>query len=125
MNLDMNTVSKENFVDENRFSGSIRYSFSLSKISWLKVGGPVDILFRPRNLDDLSSFLSAIPLETVRRRVMHLEKKRWVKYTPNTGVIYSPSEENNNLIVEINNSEKEFQANYLNVYEKSRSPLSQ
>ena len=71
------------------------------------------------------SDLSAIPLETVRRRVMHLEKKNWVKYTPNTGVIYSPSEKNNNLIVEINNSEKEFQANYLNVYEKSKSHLSQ
>ena len=73
----------------------------------------------------LLSDLSAIPLETVRRRVTHLEKKRWVKYTAYTGVIYSPSEENNNLIVEINNSEKEFQANYLNVYEKSRSHLSQ
>ena len=73
----------------------------------------------------LLSDLSAIPLETVRRRVMHLVKKRWVKYTPKTGVIYSPNEENNNLIVEINNSEKEFQANYLNVYEKSRSLLSQ
>jgi len=73
----------------------------------------------------LLSDLSAIPLETVRRRVMHLEKKKWVKYSPNTGVIYSPSEENNNLIIEINQNEKEFQANYLNVYEKARNPLSQ
>ena len=49
--------------DEKQFSGSINYSFPLSKISWLKVGGPVDILFRPRNLDELSKFLSLVPAE--------------------------------------------------------------
>ena len=58
--MDMNKKSKLGFVDENQFSGSINYSFPLSKISWLKVGGPVDILFRPKNLDDLSRFLSLI-----------------------------------------------------------------
>ena len=56
-------MSKAAFVDENQFSGSINYCFPLSKISWLKVGGPVDILFRPKNLDDLSRFLSLIPDE--------------------------------------------------------------
>ena len=54
-------MSKLPFFDEKQFSGSINYSFPLSKISWLKVGGPVDILFRPRNLDELSKFLSLIP----------------------------------------------------------------
>ena len=73
----------------------------------------------------LLSDLSAIPLETVRRRVIHLEKKKWVKYTPKTGVIYSPSEENNKLILEINRNEKDFQVNYLNVYEKAKSLLLQ
>ena len=63
MKMDMNKKSKLGFVDENQFSGSINYSFPLSKISWLKVGGPVDILFRPKNLDDLSRFLSLIPVE--------------------------------------------------------------
>jgi len=63
MKMDMNKKSKLGFVDENQFSGSINYSFPLSKISWLKVGGPVDILFRPKNLDDLSRFLSLIPIE--------------------------------------------------------------
>ena len=63
MKMDMNKKSKLGFVDENQFSGSINYSFPLSKISWLKVGGPVDILFRPKNLDDLSRFLSLIPDE--------------------------------------------------------------
>ena len=59
--MDMNKKSKLGFVDENQFSGSVNYSFPLSKISWLKVGGPVDILFRPKNLDDLSRFRSLIP----------------------------------------------------------------
>ncbi len=59
----MNTIRKAAFFDENQFSGLINYSFPLSKISWLKVGGPVDILFRPRNLEDLSRFLSKVPFE--------------------------------------------------------------
>ena len=63
MKMDMNKKSKLGFIDENQFSGSINYSFPLSKISWLKVGGPVDILFRPKNLDDLSRFLSLIPVD--------------------------------------------------------------
>ena len=61
--MEVNKKSKLDFVDENQVSGSINYSFPLSKISWLKVGGPVDILFRPKNLDDLSRFLSLIPVE--------------------------------------------------------------
>ena len=73
----------------------------------------------------LLSELSAIPLETVRRRVIQLEKLNWVKYSPKTGVVYSPSKENNNLIVEINEKEKEMQANYLNIYEKAKSLLLQ
>ena len=36
----MNKMSKLPFFDEKQFSGSINYSFPLSKISWLKVGGP-------------------------------------------------------------------------------------
>ena len=56
-------MSKAAFLDENQFSGSINYCFPLSKISWLKVGGPVDVLFRPRNSDDLSRFLSLVPVE--------------------------------------------------------------
>ena len=59
----MNTMSKVDFLDGNDFLGSINYSFPISKISWLKVGGPVDILFRPKNLDDLSRFLSQVPIE--------------------------------------------------------------
>ena len=56
-------MNKVDFFDENDFLGSINYSFPLSKISWLRVGGPVDILFRPKNLDDLSRFLSHVPVD--------------------------------------------------------------
>ncbi|MDC3107743.1 UDP-N-acetylmuramate dehydrogenase [Paracoccaceae bacterium] len=56
-------MSEMVFFDENEFLGSINYSFLISKISWLKVGGPVDILFRPRNFDQLSRFLSLVPVE--------------------------------------------------------------
>ncbi len=63
MKMGISKISKLPFIDENRFSGSINYSFPLSKISWLKVGGPVDILYRPKNLDDLSKFLSLVPSE--------------------------------------------------------------
>ena len=55
-------MSKVAFFDENDFLGSINYSFPLSKISWLKVGGPVDILFRPKNLDELARFLACLPV---------------------------------------------------------------
>ena len=53
------------------------------------------------------------------------EKLNWIKYSPKTGVVYSPSEENNNLIVEINEKEKEMQVNYLNIYEKAKNLLLQ
>ena len=56
-------MSKMDFFDENEFVGSINYSFPISKISWLKVGGPVDILFRPKNLEHLTRFLSSVPVE--------------------------------------------------------------
>ena len=56
-------MSEMIFFDKNEFLGSINYSFPISKISWLKVGGPVDILFRPRNLDHLVRFLSSVPIE--------------------------------------------------------------
>ena len=56
-------MSEMAFFDKHEFLGSINYSFPISKISWLKVGGPVDILFRPRNLDHLARFLSSVPIE--------------------------------------------------------------
>ena len=42
---------------EKDFPGEISFSYPLSKLSWLRVGGPVDILFRPKSIDNLVSFL--------------------------------------------------------------------
>ncbi len=54
-----NNISKTN--DFNiRFSkvkGIIRKNFQLSRLSWLKVGGPAEIFFQPEDEDDLSLFL--------------------------------------------------------------------
>ncbi len=35
----------------------------LADLSWLKVGGPAEVLFQPADLDDLQSFLTALPTE--------------------------------------------------------------
>ena len=55
---------KENIYDKDllnitlpRVRGVIRKNFKLSKLSWLKVGGPASVLFQPEDEDDLSFFL--------------------------------------------------------------------
>jgi len=35
----------------------------LSRFTWFKVGGPADVLFRPADVDDLSTFLAGCPLD--------------------------------------------------------------
>lgn len=35
----------------------------LSAVTWFKVGGPAEVLFRPADADDLAAFLSAKPVE--------------------------------------------------------------
>ncbi|MEO0344178.1 MAG: UDP-N-acetylmuramate dehydrogenase [Pseudomonadota bacterium] len=39
--------------------GALTPNFELSKLSWLRVGGPARYLFQPTDADDLSSFLKA------------------------------------------------------------------
>lgn len=36
----------------------------LADLTWLRVGGPADVLFQPADVDDLCSFLAALPAET-------------------------------------------------------------
>lgn len=36
---------------------------ALSDLTWLRVGGPADILFQPADTEDLSAFLAALPVE--------------------------------------------------------------
>ena len=43
--------------------GTLTAQRDLSDLTWLRVGGPADFLFRPADIDDLSAFLCALPPE--------------------------------------------------------------
>ena len=49
----------------NKIEGKISFNESLSKLSWFNLGGPAKILFRPKNISDLSFFLKAILLVSI------------------------------------------------------------
>ena len=42
---------------KNKFPGQVLFDQSLSKYSWFNLGGPAKVIFRPKNLNDLSIFL--------------------------------------------------------------------
>jgi UDP-N-acetylmuramate dehydrogenase len=41
--------------------GRIAFDAPLARFTWFGVGGPADVLFRPADVDDLASFLAALP----------------------------------------------------------------
>lgn len=41
--------------------GRLTPGFDLSSVTWLRVGGPADWLFMPKDVEDLSDFLAALP----------------------------------------------------------------
>jgi UDP-N-acetylmuramate dehydrogenase len=41
--------------------GTLTPQKPLSELTWLRVGGPADVLYQPADLDDLRSFLAALP----------------------------------------------------------------
>ena len=45
---------------KNKISGKISFNESLSKLSWFNLGGLAKVLFRPKNLQELSIFLKEI-----------------------------------------------------------------
>ena len=45
---------------KEKISGKITFDESLSKLSWFNLGGPAQVLFRPKNLKELSFFLKKI-----------------------------------------------------------------
>ena len=45
---------------KGKISGKISFNESLSKLSWFNLGGPAKVLFRPKNLRELSIFLKEI-----------------------------------------------------------------
>ncbi len=41
--------------------GEYRYNFNLANLTWFKVGGCAEVLYKPADIDDLSDFLSQLP----------------------------------------------------------------
>jgi len=52
----MNLVSEIKEIEKN-FSSKILFDEDLSKYSWFNLGGPAKIIFKPKNLNELSLFL--------------------------------------------------------------------
>ena len=48
---------------KNKISGKILFNENLSKFSWFNSGGPATVLFKPKNLNELSFFLKEIKKE--------------------------------------------------------------
>ena len=55
MNL---TTQIENI--KKKISGKISFNENLSKLSWFNLGGPASVLFKPKNINELSFFLREI-----------------------------------------------------------------
>ena len=55
----MNLISQIEEI-KNKISGKIYFDESLSKYSWFNLGGPAKVIFRPKNLNELSIFLKNI-----------------------------------------------------------------
>ena len=52
----MNLISKIEKI-KNKISGQINFDEKLSKHSWFNLGGPAKVIFRPKNINELSIFL--------------------------------------------------------------------
>ena len=49
-----------------------------------------------------ASQISGLDKETTRRTVKSLEANKWVVYSPSNGIVYSPTESNNQHMIEFN-----------------------
>ena len=52
----MSLISQINAI-EKKISGQILFNENLSKYSWFNLGGPAKVVFKPKNLNELSIFL--------------------------------------------------------------------
>ncbi len=43
--------------------GTLSLDRPLADLTWMRVGGPADVLFQPADVDDLAAFLAALPAE--------------------------------------------------------------
>lgn len=51
------------FNDLPAVRGVLTENRDLSSLTWMRVGGPADVLFQPADEEDLSAFLAALPLD--------------------------------------------------------------
>ncbi len=51
------------WADHINIRGRLTADYDLSGLTWLRAGGPADWLFLPKDIDDLSDVLSALPLD--------------------------------------------------------------
>ena len=56
----MNLISQIKKKVKNKVLGQIIFEENLSKYSWFNLGGPAKVVFRPKNLNELSMFLKTI-----------------------------------------------------------------
>jgi len=56
----MNLISRIKKEVINKVSGKIIFEENLSKYSWFNLGGPAKVVFKPKNLNELSVFLKNI-----------------------------------------------------------------
>ena len=55
----MNITAQIENIKE-KISGKISFNENLSKLSWFNLGGPAFVLFKPKNINELSYFLREI-----------------------------------------------------------------
>ena len=51
------------WIDDAGLRGRVSFDASLGNLTWFRVGGPADVLFRPEDESDLAAFLEACPAE--------------------------------------------------------------
>lgn len=45
----------------NHFTGEFKFNYTLAPLTWLKVGGHAEVLYKPNGIEDLSKFLAYLP----------------------------------------------------------------
>jgi len=66
--------------------GTYQANYPLSRITWFKVGGAADVLFRPADVDDLATFLAGCPTD-IPVTVIGVGSNVWVRDGGIRGVV--------------------------------------
>ena len=60
----MTQVSSQSLLERlPKVRGGLTVDASMASLTWFRVGGPADVLFRPADVEDLSAFLAECPLD--------------------------------------------------------------